>query len=77
MITILDVVISRLGQRDEYSKEDVERCGVPFFSGCQSCGSSLGPAQAYPSKTGFIRCTDCIDDLGFGSVGEFNRYTGR
>ena len=50
-----------------------EDLGLPFFAGCQGCGAALAPYNAFPSKTGFIRCHHCVGDLGFQTVAEFER----
>lgn len=51
------------------------RLGLPVFAGCGRCGASLAAFNAFPSSTGFIRCGDCIDGLGFATVEEFRRYS--
>lgn len=56
----------------EFAKHD-----LPFFSGCQICGASLAPYNAYPSNSGFIRCGDCIGSSGFPSVADFDLFEAR
>lgn len=48
------------------------RVGVPHTAGCESCKAFLEPDAAYPSKTGYVRCADCIGDLGYETVQEAN-----
>lgn len=74
MITILDVVINKVGEKDSYTMEDFDEANVAMISGCQDCGATLGGWNAYPSKTGFIWCTDCIGDLGFDTVKAFKLW---
>jgi hypothetical protein len=71
-ITLLDITIAKVGVKDTYTMEDTDEAGVPFFAGCQDCGASLAAHNAYPSKTGYIKCRGCIGDLGFNSVDEFH-----
>lgn len=54
--------------------EQVEAVGLPFFAGCQVCGASLACYNAYPSRTGFIRCEDCLGELGFNTCEEFEAF---
>lgn len=75
-ITILDVAEARgvqAGPDGSISGGEFERVGLPLFGGCEGCGASIAAYNAYPSKTGYIRCGDCIGDLGFASVEEFER----
>lgn len=73
-ITLLDVVIHKVGQKDTYTGEDFAEANVPMFGGCQGCGASIAGYNAYPSRTGFIRCTDCIGSMGFDTVDEFHAW---
>jgi hypothetical protein len=74
MITILDVAVAWGAKRDEHgaiSAEEFDRLDLPFFSGCQYCEASLGPYNAYPTKTGFISCKDCAEEMGYADVPAF------
>lgn len=44
---------------------DFEKAGLPMFGGCECCQESLAAYNAYPAKTGFIRCKACIGNLGW------------
>lgn len=46
---------------------------LPFFGGCEGCGASMACYNSYPSKTGFLRCKDCIGDSGWETVEEANK----
>jgi hypothetical protein len=49
------------------------RVGLPFTATCEQCQSNLGTTDAYPSKSGMIRCIECIGSLGYETVEEANR----
>lgn len=55
---------------------EFDRVGLPLLSGCQHCGATLGPGNAYPTSTGFIQCGDCeeMSQQGFGTVEDFERF---
>ena len=74
-ITILDVLYERapeLRERESIPASEFGKHNLRFAGSCQCCHASLGAHNAYPSKTGDIRCNDCLDDLGFETVKEFN-----
>ena len=69
-VSILDVALARGATPAADGSIDAgqfERLRLPFFAGCEVCQATLGPYNAYPSRTGFIRCRDCIADLGFAT----------
>jgi hypothetical protein len=72
-ITILDYVRAQAGEKDVYTGEDFARNGVDMLGGCKDCGATLGPYNAYPSKTGYWRCANCIRNLGYATVDEFRQ----
>ncbi len=45
--------------------------GLPVLGGCEGCGATLAPYNAYPSVSGYLRCSDCIGDTGFDSWDEY------
>jgi len=49
------------GLDEQFTMEDTDKAGLPFFSGCQYCHASLGPLQALPGKNGYIVGTCCYD----------------
>jgi hypothetical protein len=51
--------------------------GLPFYAGCEVCGATLAPYNAYPSQTGYTRCSECIGDLGYLSPEHFASKEGR
>ena len=74
-ITILDVLYERapeLRGRGSIPASEFDKHKLPIIADCQSCHATLGAHNAYPSKTGDIRCNDCIGDLGFETVKDFN-----
>ncbi len=76
-MNVLALAIAKGMKQNEdgyYTLDAVVQTGFPFFSGCQCCGASLGPAQAYPSTSGYIRCKDCIDDSGFDTLADFEAF---
>ena len=76
-ITILDVAEARrvqAGEDGSITMGEFDRVGLPFFGGCEMCGATMGPAQSHPSKTGYLRCGDCLGDLGFETVEEFEAW---
>lgn len=70
-VSILDLAEYRLG-REASTGQDFEDAGLPILGGCEGCGATIAAYNAYPSKTGFLRCADCIADLGWGTVQEAN-----
>ena len=73
-ITVLDLAKHRGAQGDphgRFSLEEIEKTGLPFWCGC-ACSANLGPHNAYPSKSGFTACKDCIGTNGFETSEEAN-----
>jgi hypothetical protein len=58
------------------SAGDFEELGFPFYVGCECCGAGLAPYNAYPSRSGFIRCGFCIGAEGFPSAAAFEKFYG-
>jgi hypothetical protein len=44
---------------------------LPILAGCEECGATLAPYNAYPSVSGYIRCADCLGDGGYESARAF------
>jgi hypothetical protein len=70
-ITILDYVKTRVGEQETYSVADHHRHGVDILGGCEYCHATIGSHNAYPSKTGFWRCGDCIGIKGYLTIEAF------
>ena len=70
-ITILDYVKSVVGDKDLYTAEDCLASGVDILGGCQGCHATIGGYNAYPSTSGYWRCSDCIGDDGYATVADF------
>ena len=73
-ITILDYVKSVVGDKDFYTAEDCLTAGVNIIGGCQGCEATLAVYNAYPSKSGYWQCGDCIGESGFATVAEFTAH---
>jgi hypothetical protein len=76
-ITIYEAAVARGVKSDEtgaINGAEFYRVGLPFFGGCERCGASMGPGQAHPSQTGYLRCTECIIDLGFETPEDFEAW---
>ena len=73
-ITILDYMKTVLGEKRMYYAEDCAQCGVDMFGGCERCEITIAVYNAYPSKSGYWRCADCIGNTGFETVQDFTSY---
>ena len=75
MITIMKVLeVRNNGLPNPITGEVFEKHGLPIYGGCELCGAGIAAYNAYPSRTGFIRCKNCIGDEGFDSVPEFEAH---
>ena len=70
-ITIFDYVKSVIGDKPEYAADDFYRCGVEMLGGCERCEATIGPWNAYPSKSGYWRCGDCLGATGYETIRDF------
>jgi hypothetical protein len=73
-MSILDLCIALGETEDEtgsMTADQFDKHGLPFFSSCQCCQASLGPYNAFPSRSGYIRCKDCDGDPGYSTLAEF------
>lgn len=66
-VTILQVAAYRLG-REPRTGADFARVGLAMLGGCERCNQTIAAYNAYPSKSGFWRCQDCIGENGWESV---------
>jgi len=80
-IAVLDLAKHRLVELGIYTSEtfpealngaDFEKVGLPIFGGCEVCMASVAAYNAYPTQTGYLRCEDCTDDLGYATAEEAN-----
>jgi hypothetical protein len=74
-ITILDVAIAR-GVKEvdgRISGEEFDRVGLPLLGGCM-CGTTVGCYNAFPTRTGYLGCEDCVGGQGFETVEEFEAF---
>jgi hypothetical protein len=73
-ITILDYVKSVVGDKPLYTAEDCLTSGVDIVGGCQLCAATIACYNAYPSRSGYWRCADCIGEDGFITVADFTTH---
>lgn len=74
-ITIHDLAVHRGAKPNDegcFTEETYARLGFAIVGGCEVCGACIAAYNAYPSKSGYWRCGDCIGDLGFESPEEFD-----
>lgn len=79
-ISIWDVALDKGVKADAEGRvngAEFFRLDLPLLAGCQVCAATLAPGNSYPSMTGYIRCRDCIGDLGFPSVAAFEAFERR
>jgi hypothetical protein len=75
-ITVSDLCIHRLGLPDDVESingAQFEQAGLPILGGCEVCEATIAAYNACPSRTGYLRCLDCIGDLGWDDVAQANR----
>lgn len=70
-ITIADLAEFRLGRKAIHGGDFAEAL-LPIYGGCQICAASIAAYNAYPSKSGFIRCADHIGNDGWENAKEAN-----
>lgn len=68
-ITLLELATHRLG-REARTGVDFAQAGVPSTGGCEHCGAPVAAYSAHPSRSGYIRCVDCIDEDGWTDVAQ-------
>ena len=76
IITMDDVAKAWGVQEDSdncISMAEYERVGLNMLGGCECCGASIAIYNAYPAKSGFWRCSDCIGEDGFKTVKDFEK----
>lgn len=75
-VTILDLARERGAAFDEdgsINAQALHDVGLDFIGGCESCQATLAAYNAYPSKSGYWRCQECIRDLGWEDVAAANQ----
>lgn len=70
-VTLFELAAHRLGREPETGADFIE-AKLPIYGGCENCGATVAAYNACPSKTGFIRCTQCIGGLGWPTPEEAN-----
>jgi hypothetical protein len=68
-ITICQLANYRLG-REATTGQDFLDARLPMMGGCEGCGASIACYNSYPSKSGNLRCEDCIGNFGYKTVDE-------
>ena len=74
-ISMLDLALHRGVQADEYERipaSEFTRVGIATLGGCAVCHATIAVYNAYPSKSGFWKCGDCIGDSGWDNIVEAN-----
>lgn len=75
MITILDLAL-HLGAKAEEDgaipASEIQRVGLPFMGGCLHCQATIAAYNAYPSKSGYLKCADCIGDDGWKKAEDYS-----
>jgi hypothetical protein len=76
-VTILDCAVARGAKPDEdgnFTMGDIEAVGLPFFGDCERCQASIACFNAHLSMNNYLRCRNCIGDLGFARTDEFEEW---
>ena len=76
-ITVLEIAERKgaiVSDEGVINASEFNRLGLPMFGGCQRCQASIAAYNAFPSKTGYLQCRDCIGDIGFETAAEFDRW---
>jgi hypothetical protein len=68
-ITISQLADFILGKPAE-TGQDFQDLGLPMLGGCEVCHASIACYNACPSKTGYLRCRQCIGNLGYATLEE-------
>lgn len=78
MITILDIAKFRGIKKNNdghITMAEFDRVGLPMMGGCEGCNASIACYNSYPSKSGYLRCGDCItENMAFATVEEFETW---
>lgn len=71
-VTILDVAKARGVEVVDgmINASEFARVGLSVLGGCEVCGAALSAADAYPSRSGYWRCRECLRGTGFATVEE-------
>ncbi len=72
MITVMQWADFRLG-RPASTEADFFEAKLAMIGGCRGCGATIAAYNAYPSRSGYWACADCIGDRGFSSCKEANK----
>lgn len=77
-VTVLDVAVGRGAMAVEdggITGGEFERVGLPMLGGCEVCGASIAAYNAYPSKSGYLRCRGCVGGIGFENCAAFESWS--
>lgn len=76
-ITVLELAKHRGAEEVDGGINGAEfhRVGLPFMGGCEGCEACIAAYNAYPTKSGYLRCADCVYVAanGYETVEEANR----
>jgi hypothetical protein len=74
-MTVLKLAVA-MGAKIEPSEElgkELQKYGFAMIGGCMICAATIACYNAYPSKDGYWKCEDCIDN-GFSSLAEYHEF---
>jgi hypothetical protein len=66
-VTIQQLATNELGRKAR-TVHDYQEIGLPVFGGCELCRAAIACDNAYPSRSGYIRCKSCLGKEGWDSV---------
>lgn len=77
-ITILEVAKAR-GAKIEadgtMTGQAFNDVGLDILGGCRTCGASIAAYNAYPTRSGYWSCHDCLSPAqGFSTVEDFELW---
>ena len=68
-VTVMEVAEAKLGRPATTSK-DFDEAGLSMFGGGGPCGATIAAYNAHPSRSGYLKCSDCIGGDGFATTAE-------
>lgn len=74
-VTILDLAVHRgvESENGNIPASEFYRVNLDFIGGCCICHATIAAYNAYPSKSGYWKCGDCIGDDGWYDVAECDK----
>ncbi len=73
-ISIIQWADFRLG-REARTEADFNEAGLAMMGGCRGCQASIAAYSAFPTKSGYWCCGDCLPDgAGFETCEEADAF---